>query len=37
MVSKTRGHEMINDFVKFYNEKGALFADGIADYRALGK
>lgn len=37
MVSKTRGHEMINDFVKFYNEKGTLFADGIADYRALGK
>lgn len=37
MVSKTRGHEMINDFVNFYNEKGTLFADGIADYRALGK
>lgn len=37
MVSKTRGHEMINDFINFYNEKGTLFADGIADYRALGK
>lgn len=37
MVSKTRGHEMINDFVNFYNEEGTLFADGIADYRALGK
>lgn len=37
MVSKTRGHEMINDFVNFYNEKNTLFADGIADYRALGK
>ncbi|MFV0635422.1 glycoside hydrolase family 26 protein [Mitsuokella sp. WILCCON 0060] len=37
MVSKTRGHEMINDFVNFYNEKGTLFADGIADYRAFGK
>lgn len=34
MVSKTRGHEMINDFADFYNERGTLFADGIADYRS---
>lgn len=34
MVSKTRGHEMVNDFVNFYNEPKTLFADGIADYRS---
>ena len=34
MVRKTRGHEMINDFVNFYNEPKTLFVDGIADYRS---
>ncbi|WP_158453476.1 hypothetical protein [Pelosinus fermentans] len=29
MVSDTRGHEMINDFIDFYNESSSIFADGI--------
>lgn len=29
MVSDTRGHEMINDFIDFYNEPSSIFADGI--------
>lgn len=29
MVSKTKGHEMINEFIDFYNEPETLFADGI--------
>lgn len=37
MVSKTRGHELVNEFVDFYNEPVTIFADGIADYRALEK
>lgn len=37
MVSKTRGHEMVNDFVNYYNESNTLFADGLADYRSLAK
>lgn len=36
MVSKTRGHEMINEFVDFYNEPETLFADGI-NWRVLDK
>lgn len=35
MVSKTRGHEMINSFTAFYNLPSTLFADGIIDYRKL--
>ena len=37
MVSKTKGHEMVNDFVNFYNEDTSLFADGLVDYRPLGR
>lgn len=29
MVSDTRGHEMINDFIDYYNESSSIFADGI--------
>lgn len=36
MVSSTRGHEMINEFVGFYNEPETLFADGI-NWGALEK
>lgn len=37
MVSKTRGHEMVDDFVRFYNEDNTLFADGLVNYRALAQ
>ena len=35
MVTDTKGHEMVDDFVRFYNEPASLFADGNADYRQL--
>ena len=34
MVSKTKGHEMVNEFVDFYNGENTLFADGI-NWQAL--
>ena len=37
MVSATRGHEMVNDFVAFYNDGKTLFADGLVDYRPLAR
>lgn len=36
MVSKNRGHEMINEFVDFYNEPATLFADGV-NWQSLKK
>lgn len=35
MVSETRGHEMINEFVDFYNMPKTIFADGVCDYTKL--
>ena len=35
MVSDKRGHEMINEFVDFYNEPSSIFADGNTDYKKL--
>ena len=35
MVSDTRGHEMVNDFIDFYNEPSTIFADGVADFTKL--
>ncbi len=35
MVNDTRGHEMVDDFVRFYNEPASIFADGNADYRQM--
>lgn len=35
MVSDTRGHEMINEFIDFYNEPSTIFADGIIDFTKL--
>lgn len=32
MISETKGHEMINDFIDFYNEDKSVFADGIGNY-----
>ena len=35
MVDKVRGHEMINEFIDFYNEPGTIFASQVPDYRAI--
>lgn len=32
MISKNKGHEMINNFIKYYNDSKSVFADGIGDY-----
>ncbi|WP_139902156.1 cell wall-binding repeat-containing protein [Clostridium thermarum] len=35
MVDETRGHEMVDEFVKFYNDERSVFADGIGDYSSI--
>ena len=35
MVSETRGHEMINNFIDFYNKDNSVFANGTGDYTSL--
>ena len=35
MVSDTRGHELIDGFIDYYNEETSLFADGLGDWRGL--
>lgn len=35
MVSDNRGHEMINEFIAFYNEESSIFADGNVAYKQL--
>ncbi|EKQ56491.1 MULTISPECIES: glycosyl hydrolase [unclassified Clostridium] len=32
MVSDTKGHEMINNFIDYYNEDESVFANGVGDY-----
>lgn len=32
MVSDTKGHEMINNFIDYYNEEESVFADGVGKY-----
>ncbi|RII36464.1 mannanase [Clostridium chromiireducens] len=32
MVSDTKGHEIINQFINYYNEEESVFADGVEDY-----
>ncbi len=32
MVSDTKGHEMINNFINYYNEDESVFADGVGNY-----
>ena len=32
MVSETKGHEMINEFIDYYNEDSSIFADGNANF-----
>lgn len=35
MTDETHGHEMINEFIKFYNDDKSVFADGIGDYSKI--
>lgn len=35
MVSKTRGQEMINNFIDFYDDDRSVFAHDMADYQSL--
>lgn len=35
MVSDTKGHEMINDFINFYNSDASVFANGVDNYKSL--
>ena len=35
MTSDTKGHEMVDNFVRFYNEPASTFADGTGDYRHI--
>ena len=35
MVSATKGHEMINNFIDFYNNENSVFADGVGDYSSI--
>ncbi len=35
MISDKRGHEMINQFVDFYNQQDVVFAGQMADYKTL--
>ena len=32
MVDETKGHEMINDFIDYYNDEKSIFANQIGDY-----
>ena len=35
MISETRGHEMINGFIDFYNDDRTIFAEGIGNYESI--
>ncbi|HEY5562102.1 MAG TPA: glycosyl hydrolase [Clostridiaceae bacterium] len=35
MTDPTHGHEMINNFISFYNDPKSVFADGIGDYSTI--
>ena len=35
MVSDTRGHELVDGFIDYYNEETSLFAGGLGDWRGL--
>lgn len=34
MVDETHGHEMINDFINYYNDPKSVFANGVGNYRS---
>ncbi|MBE6071919.1 MAG: hypothetical protein E7208_08160 [Clostridium butyricum] len=35
MVSENKGHEMINEFIDYYNEENSVFADGVGAYKEI--
>ena len=35
MVSETRGHELVDGFIDYYNEQTSLFAGGLGAWHAL--
>jgi len=35
MADETHGHEMLNSFIKFYNDEKSVFADGVGDFSSL--
>ncbi|HCW54036.1 MAG TPA: hypothetical protein DG753_09925 [Clostridium sp.] len=35
MVSENKGHEMINEFIDYYNEENSIFADGVGAYKEI--
>ncbi|MGN0145414.1 MAG: glycosyl hydrolase [Clostridium sp.] len=35
MANETKGHEMINEFIDYYNDDKSVFADGIDDYTKI--
>lgn len=35
MVDDKRGHEMVNNFVNYYNEDSSIFADGVGNYKEV--
>ena len=35
MVNETMGHEMVNEFIEYYNDAASVFADGVGDYKAI--
>lgn len=35
MVNEKQGHEMINNFIDYYNEEDSVFADGVGQYKEI--
>ncbi|MBE6047861.1 MAG: mannanase [Clostridium sp.] len=35
MVDGERGHEMVDNFINYYNEENSVFANGVGDYRSF--
>lgn len=35
MVDDTRGHEMVDNFINYYNDENSVFANGVGDYKSV--
>lgn len=35
MVDETRGHEMVDNFINYYNDEKSIFGNGIGDYKSI--
>ncbi|SFU45553.1 Carbohydrate binding module 27 [Clostridium sp. DSM 8431] len=35
MVDETKGHEMVDNFINYYNDENSVFANGVGDYREV--